>query len=140
MKPTGTAVAKCQSGPHTDPCKQFCQINTTVSSMSCNRQIPESKDSYFFQNSFFHEFSKLFSFHREQLTSNVVSCPTSILLWEAEFKMRLKLILHNNACAVIHDTKTKNRAETSTRGPTARVIIEIVLKYEILNQKKYKRC
>ena len=33
---------------------------------------------------------------------------------EAEFRTRLKLILYNNACAVIRDTKTKNRTETST--------------------------
>ena len=44
----------------------------------------------------------------------------------AEFRTRLKLILHNNACAVIRDTKTKNRAETSTRCLTARVISNIV--------------
>ena len=47
--------------------------------------------------------------------------PTSCL-GEAEFRTRLKLILHNNACAVIRDTKMKNRAETLTRCVTARVI------------------
>ena len=57
MKPTGTAFTKRQSGAdYTDPCKQLCQIDITVSSMFCNWQIPESKDSNLFQNSGFTNF------------------------------------------------------------------------------------
>ena len=46
---------------------------------------------------------------------------------QAEFRTRLKLILHNNACAVNRDRKTKTGTETSTRCLTARVINQMTV-------------
>ena len=77
----------------------------------------------YFSKCFFHEFSIFLTSIRNnwQVMKYLVLPPSCF--GEAEFRTRLKLNLHNNACAVIRDTKTKNRAETSTRCLTARVIM-----------------
>ena len=83
MKHTGTAVAKRQRGSHTDPCKQLCQIDMSLESHLC-LEIGEflKADTNLFQHSFFSRIFNIFNrFHKEQLTSNEVSCSAAILFW-----------------------------------------------------------
>ena len=100
----------------TQTCKQLCQNDRIDTAVAFNRSLClvigeflKAKTPIFFKIVFFTNFQTILAFiwNNWQVMKYLVPLPSCF--GDAEFRTRLKLILHNNACAENRDTKKKNK-------------------------------